>query len=485
MGGGEDTVAVATDCRNGELLTGMASFHEALKTRWHDELFSPDMVLTLLRPRPALSLEDVQRQVESARTLYYAGQLERALELARQASLELEKISPTVKPWPVTADALLLQGISLKALDRKPEATELFRRVLRVDPAYKLDPDIYTPSTIQLFELLRKELQRTRKAVLQVQSTPGAEVFVDGRSVGKVPFKGEWVPGSYRVSVAQAEQVSFPHVVTLPKEGALQIDLAFEGALLPQVPLCLASSTTPAESLAQKVANAVGAQNIVVFWKEGRDGPPFYRALILRNGVKDREGGVQVTPGAPSAPIDELANFIVTGQGNGIVGREGAPTPPAPVENRSENKQFAAVPPPPTVAPSPALSPVVEVTESNVRVSKVVGFSLLGAAVVSAAAGVVVFATASGDRERFAQLTAAGQLPPVTDSGHRQALDLMTGIEANRLTTFALVGAGVGLAVSSALTFLLFSQAPRAASVTVTPVLTAQAFGASVSVALR
>ena len=461
------TVMVAAgECRNAELLTGTAAFYEALRSRWHDEVYAPDVVLSSLRPRAALSLEDVQRQVESARTLYYTGQAARALEVARQALSELEKMSPQVKPWATIADAMLLQGTSLKYVERKTESAELFRRVLRIDPLFKLDADLFTPSAREAFEGLRKEQLKARKTGLLVQTTPGAEVFIDGKAMGTAPLKVELMPGTYRVTVASGEQLSFPHLVTLPKESSLQIDLAFEGALLPQTPLCLQAKTAPAEGIAQKLANALGAERVVVFWRDPRDGPAFYRALIMRQGVKDREGGVQTGLSDLSA-VDELANFIVTGKGIGIVASEAAPRA-EPVEEK-----LTAV----VVAP-PALSPV-EKSESLTQAStqtqtgspkagRVIGFSVLGAGAATAIVGAIVFALGEPDRSRLAALAPNGTLPPVSSAGYREAIALVPKIQDNQVASFTLLGVGAGVAIAGAVTVFVFRRSEREQTTSVT-----------------
>jgi hypothetical protein len=293
----------------------------------------------------------------------------------------------------------------------------------------------------EAFDVLRKEHTRARKSTLQVQSVAGAEVFIDGKWAGTAPLKVDLVPGSYRVSAALAEQVSFPHVVAVPKEGHVQLDLGFEGALARHTPLCLSASSVPAEGAAQKLAAALGAERVVLFWQEHRDGPAFYRASILETGVKVREGGVQAAVGV-NKPFDALANFIVTGQGDGIIGVPGsAATPPAPTLTVSVD----AVPTAPVSPP------------------RIVGLSMVGVGVGCAVAGVVVFALGDADRTRFSMLTAGGALPPPTSAGYQEALGLLPRVQEARVVAFGLLGAGAGLAVSGALTFLLFrNQTPAA-----------------------
>lgn len=461
--GAPSTLAVAVgDCRNAQLLTGMTAFHETLKTRWRDELYAPDVVWSLLRPRAALSLEDVQRQLETAQTQYYGGPepMKRALELSRRALIELEKMSPVLKPWATTAQALVLHGTALKGEGRLGEATEFFRRLVRIDPAVKLDPELFAPSTVQLLETVRTEHARTRKVGLQVQSAEGAQVFIDGKAFGKAPLKVELVPGTYRVSVAMRDLVSFVHLVTVPKEGSLHVDLPFEGALTSTAPLCLAAPAASAESFAQKLANAVGAEKVVMFWHEGRDGPPFYRVLVMKRGVRDREGGVQVGLDDPRPQLDELVNFIVTGQGHGIV-KGGAPVD-LPLATRLDVPEPVS---PPAIAARP-----VELSQPG-RASRIIGYSLLGVGGATLIAGVVVLALADPHRGRLGALTASGALPAPNDPGYPEAVDLLRVVNEGRVASWALLGAGAGATISGVLTLVLFSSrsGQRLASLNVVP----------------
>lgn len=206
------TVVVASgDCRHAELLTGMASFHEALKQSWANEVLAPEEVLSRLRPRPTLSLEDVRRQIESTRTLLYANDQNeaRAIELLRQNISELEKISPQHKPWPTLVDAMLLQAnVLFKQAGREGEADALLERVARIEPTMVLDKNNWRPKMRDALSAKISDLAKLRKAPLLVQSLTGAEVFIDGKSFGKAPLKLELVPGTYRISVVNGDQVS-------------------------------------------------------------------------------------------------------------------------------------------------------------------------------------------------------------------------------------------------------------------------------------
>ena len=455
-------VVGAGDCSSVELVTGLNDFSGALRDKLKSDLYEPDVVLDIVRPRPTRSLEDVERQVESARTLFYNGQHDRALDLLKQALAELERAPLAGQPWKVTAQALALQGVVLTSLNKKPDAAEAFRRVLRVEPTHTLSTDEFTPSVIAQFESFRKELARLKKSVTQVQSTPpGAEVLVEGRVMGVTPLKLELVASTYRLAVRANDRISYLRVITVPRDAQIQIDLASEGALVTQAPLCLSAKDKMAEAAALKLANTVTADDLVVVRLEGPKGSPgqFVASRYeIRSGSMVREGRVQApTRGKPA--FGALATFLLTGQGSSlIVSPEAVATVSKPVE-----VPVAPAKPPPPIKPPvdpPVVPPTVVVAPSAPTVmsgARIGSFVLMGAGVASAAGGIVAWVSGDGDRARLTALRQAnGKLPDPTEPGHRESLDVVARADVNRTVTFALLGGGVGFAAAGLVSFFLF-----------------------------
>ncbi len=452
-------VVGAGDCQSVELVTGLNDFSGALREKLKSDLYEPDVVLDIVRPRPTRSLEDVERQVESARTLFYNGQHDRALDLLKQALAELERAPLAGQPWKVTAPALALQGVVLTSLNKKGDAAEAFRRVLRVEPAHTLSSDEFTPSVISQFELFRKELARQKKGVTQVQSTPpGAEVLVEGRVMGVTPLKLELPPSTYRVAVRANDRVSYLRVIAVPCDALIQVDLASEGALVTQAPLCLAAKDKLAEAAGLKLANTVTADDLIVVRLEGSKGAPgqFVASRYeIRSGSMVREGRVQApTRGKPA--FGSLATFLLTGQGSSlIVSAEAGATVAA---KPGELPVVASKPPPPpAVEPPPALAEAPPSREGTISAGRVASFALMGAGVASAAGGLVAWINGGADRTRLAMLRQAnGKLPEPTEPGHRESLDIIARADLNQTVTFSLLGAGAGLAAAGLISFFVF-----------------------------
>lgn len=494
------TVLVAAgDCRDGALLTGVKDLGDALGHSAGVELVGGDVVLDIVRPRAPRSLEDIERQVESAKALLYGGQDARGLEVIERALADLERVSPTAGPWRLTQSALVLQALMFKNLDRQKEMAEAFRRILRVAPGFRLDPDAHPPSAIATFEALRKELAKARKVplVVRAESGPMAGVFVDGAPLGATPLRLELLPGVYRVSLVSGEGVSFPRRVELSRETTINVDFAFERAVALQPPLCLHGVD---DGAALKLAQLATAERVIVLRNSATRGNPPYLAGALyevATGRQERAGAVQPEllgnlatflatgreqrgverPGAavlkvagvesprlslPSTAGASTAGASTSGTSTSGTSTSGASTAGTSTAGTSTAGASTAARGTPgldsAVDERPARA--VSARTPSPAIGKLFSGVLLGAGVVAGVAGVAVYASGSPYRARLAGLTdASGQFPTVGTAAHREALQLLGTVDENRAAAFSLVGVGVGAVLGGTLGLLLFPGA--------------------------
>lgn len=378
LGGGESALAqsktlvvAAGDCTDGSLLASEREFVELSRGLLASELLDHDDVINQVRPEPSRGLDDIERQIETARSLLFNAQYERSFELVKDALAGLDRASPRVGPWPATVAALLLSAQLGKSLNRPQRSTDAFRRVLRVEPDHRPDPNFWPPSTIRAFEEVRQELRRSKKGVLQVdsKSASAASVFVDGREVGKTPIRLELPLGTYRLSLVFENRESFRREVTLGPgpEQAVEVDMAFEGNVIARArsPLCIAGD----DAGPLKLAGVVGANRVVVLRNAAQTGNPPYLSGVLYDvsrGARVRNAGIL------PAELRELMMYLFTGSPD-ISGRP----PPAPV-------------------PVPAAQGIVDDPGRAPRSIAVrpLGFASLGIGAAGAIAGIVVFALA-------------------------------------------------------------------------------------------
>ena len=87
--------------------------------------------------------------VIEAQNFYFKGEYHKAIPLL-ESSLRLP-ISPQL-----AGEARILLGSIFQILGRETEAMEQFAEVLREFPEARIDPEIYSPKTIELFETVRR-----------------------------------------------------------------------------------------------------------------------------------------------------------------------------------------------------------------------------------------------------------------------------------------------------------------------------------------
>lgn len=364
---GRKTLVVGVgDCRDRVLLGSVKDFQGLARVLLRSELFEHDDVISRVRPQPTHNLDDLQRQVATAHSFLMNGQNDRAIELLNDALAGLERASPEVGPWPATANALVLQAQIYRNLDRSKYSREALRRILRVDPTYRADPNVWPPSTIRALDAVRKELQGVEKGLLRVSSLDGSgtSVYVDGREMGKTPLRLELPQGAYRVSLLSQNAESFPRVVNLGREAIVQVDMAFEGGLTAQVPLCLSGG----DAGAIKLATVVGASRAVVVRNTAPKGyPPYVSGVLYEVDQGERVRSAGVRP----EQLWDLVMYLFTGK------------PDIPKE-------------PPPMAESPAqpeLPPSILVQKPETRgfPLRPVGYTALAVGAAAATSGVIVF----------------------------------------------------------------------------------------------
>ena len=462
------------DCADPALISSVRDFRDAAGKLLGPQMMEGDTVLDIVRPRALRSLKDVERQLESARALFYGGQPERADEIADRVLEQLERATPDAGVWPIESGALVLKALIARNADRTRDMNEAFKRIVRVDPQFKLDPDAYPPSALTALEAVRKELARTRKATVyvRVERGPAAAVHLDGHVVGQTPLKLELVPGSYRVMLANGELVSFPHKLEVPRDGKLSVDFQFEGSVPVQAPLCL---TGASDESAIKLAQLATAEQVLVLSNTAKRGEPPYISGALYNlgtGQQERTGSVQPTL------MNNLATFLITGKPTpGIGMRADAPVEPskptAVVTEPAAKQPTVVADGETTVAPPP---PPADVQMSTGRVVSIVVIGVGGAAALT---GTIVYLAGASDRATFEALAPGGVLQTDDAASVIRAIEVLDRVQANQLASGALIAGGLAAAAAGVIGVVLFPDVP--AQLGVAP----SASGATVSLSGR
>jgi len=109
---------------------------------------------------------DLEHQLDAAKELYREGQIDQAIVALRQVIAQLNKLQDQLGRHSQLAEAHLHLALSYVALRDESGALENFRQVAALDPQRRLDPDVYSPRVIGLFDRARADIPSARAAIV-------------------------------------------------------------------------------------------------------------------------------------------------------------------------------------------------------------------------------------------------------------------------------------------------------------------------------
>jgi hypothetical protein len=119
-----------------------------------------------------------------------------------------ESMSPLLgdpQSLPLLRTALERRALVMLTQGRTDAAADKLDELYRLDPEYKPDPRLLAPQYAPAFEKARKAVADAHRGTLLVESTPpGAEVWLDGRSLGAAPAKADVRSGQHVLQVRSA-----------------------------------------------------------------------------------------------------------------------------------------------------------------------------------------------------------------------------------------------------------------------------------------
>lgn len=463
---GKLAMVINGDCRDPELISSGRELARELALAREVQVLDEQKVLEKLGRGATTGMEALHRQVDGLQQQYWQGHYPKVVIDADPILQEVSRLPPGMARWQMYSSGLVILGLSLTRLHRDQGAREAFLRVLRVDPAYQLDPDYFSPSTRQMLDRIRKGLAAQRKHQVRVTSTPSdATVFLDGKAIRKTPFSGALAPGTYQVIVGTDDALSLPRMVNISQETEVHVDLRFESGIDTERSPCLSGSTDESERLlnAVRLGTILDVDQLVVLRFERRKSGPSWLAATLvgvQGGEKIREGGLNVGAGgvAPLG-VSELARFVVTGEAtpNVRTAPSAHPTtaarvaePPPAEAHAGQGTTVAAT----TTAPAAATAaPGVETAaEGRSGWRRPVGIGLAGAGVAAALVGGLFQVSAVESQTEFDDWVRRGQHAEGAVAA-RAALD-----RHQRDQTLAIAGYGVGAAALGAGLFLWLGE---------------------------
>lgn len=324
------SVLAIGDCRDAKLHAIRDAFAAELRAQAPGvALLDADEIGRKVGSR-ARSLHDVNSRLESAERSYLAGKNLEALKDLDVVREELNGISPGAPRHSLKTRVELLSGLALREARQRTEMAEAFKRVLRLEPKYQMDPDYYADSVRQEFERVRQALSKAPRGWLSVISEPsGAAVFLDGFEVGRTPFSGTFALGSYRVQVGMGGTDSLSRLVQLKEETRVGIDLRFDRRIHAPRPICMASGETGNTYSAERFGRMTGAAQVIAveIRPDSKDGSILVAAVrvdvtaskegpIVQQRLSPRWSQSDLRPliaGLVSAPTKDVSDSLLRG----------------------------------------------------------------------------------------------------------------------------------------------------------------------------
>ncbi len=164
-------------CDDAELVAQFKGFSNGLRARMGERLLEEAQLMRQLSLLPSRAPEELERQMDAAELHYYEAEYAVAEQKVRDALSEVDRISAGSSRWKLVVRGELLHAMILRATSRWDEADEHFRRVLRLTPDFRLDPDFFPPSTRARFDRVRR----------QVESEPRIPIVVTVPSLDRLP----------------------------------------------------------------------------------------------------------------------------------------------------------------------------------------------------------------------------------------------------------------------------------------------------------
>jgi len=146
-------------------------------------------------------------------------------------------------------------------------ARSYLKAIVRTFPMFALAAAQYTPSVRLVLDYARLDVEKEPKAALSVTSDiPGAEVMLEGRSLGVTPLQTAAVlpEGRYRVWTRLGARRSRTRFINVPADSRVTLDLATEPALVLCNTQLLGFKPELSDTLIERIADGNGADVMVV-----------------------------------------------------------------------------------------------------------------------------------------------------------------------------------------------------------------------------
>jgi hypothetical protein len=208
---------------------------DALELSGRLDALDPAEVAQRLSGREDLVVEDMAMRagvdlLRSGRLLYERAQPDQAIPELQRATRALGHGALITGQTRELIESWLLLGLAEFGMGNLDAAHSAWRQVAILAPSRELDPLNYPPKVIEQFNTVRGDVRALDQGTLQVTAgDSGAEVFVDGRSVGVAPLTIEGLsPGQHFVYAQDVAGHRAGRRVSLEPGAGVSVDFSME-----------------------------------------------------------------------------------------------------------------------------------------------------------------------------------------------------------------------------------------------------------------
>ncbi len=439
-----------------ELVEVTAQFRAVLAERTSGVLEAAELRERMAGQTSTASLSELDRAYAGALATYQAGDYEGSIRTLRAVVQDLERLPDSPEAFDQWSRAMLRLARAEQAVGRAGESQAALERLVRANPAVKVEATQYPPTFIKQVEDVRAAVKAMKTRKLTVNAVKGVRVFVDGRDIGPAPAVANLPPGKYRVSGSH-QGLRVPGVIAdLTKEDqTVELDVRLAEALRPSAGPGLALAEPERTRRIITACAWLGLDRAVTATFAREDEVTFLVGTLydIRRGSIQREGRLRLAGKVPPAGgLAALATFLMTGQPSTLVAV--APAQPVPPSLKTQ-------PPKPAQQAVAPIGPSGPAAPGQPGKSKALGWAAVGTGVAAIALGAVSIVEArqyaNKKSEANRMIFQDGTLvPPYTRQQYTKAVDDANSAKSAMQVTA--VGAGVALASTAVLGYLSYKQ---------------------------
>ncbi len=181
----------------------------------------------------AKAIGEAERQASKADAAMKRLRFKAAVKRYRKALADYEKNLVYLDDFSRLVDTRVDLAVALFRTHQENEGEHLLAEVIALDPDKKLDPQKYPPLFRRTYQAIRKKLLSLTRCASSVVSTPaGAEVFFDGKQVGKTPLLlKNMVRGLHFVKVVAPGAAPYASQIHASPASVAKVDASLAGSI--------------------------------------------------------------------------------------------------------------------------------------------------------------------------------------------------------------------------------------------------------------